>query len=623
MVSPYKYTPQELEDIRRAEREVQAEEAAQAAPALRFTGPSAVGEDALRAQLEAERASRQAQEEGEADLRFRRANPQPEIDREGFSEFVESAGGPARVPAFKGFQQKTAPDAEGRATGIPGTDTGRMASSDFQKALNYDPYAGGDEDIGSVFRGIGVGAPRIQGPQYSYSQELDKAYQTQLGGVDRVSGALRELQDPTTARGRQRAEVFSNVEKAKGAFAEDEKARMTRQRDLTKKADDLQAEAERIAGLKIDPEAMLGRGGARSATIFSLGIANVLGNIGQAMQGKAATNQVLGIVRDMIAQDIGVQQEQRKFELQGLAARESALGRMAGALKDERAGADALLAGQLKFYESQLSNIQRNLTDAEAWNVVENAKGKIQEARGNVLQGLLTKTEEGQYDARKAQAGLDLQAGIANTNVRIAEATSRAQRATTRGEITDKEMAFIGDKITKRADEKRLSERAELLRELREYAQDPANRNAIGGLTDFAAALKESVGRDSSAGALRRTIADAVWSTTDPRVRRGVDLLRRYTAIKESGQGGKAVTGIEDFLYKPGTVFDAPGMLGMIEAEHRGNITERDQLFRIGSRVLSPNGRNRAAQALNDYYPDTLPEAPNAPAEAGPTRNTK
>lgn len=622
MVSPYKYTPQELEDIRRAEREA-AGETAQPAPVQRFTGAPAIETDALRAQLESERASREAQAEQESNLRFRRANPQPEASNEGFSEFVESAGGPARVPAFKGFQRGTTPAEEDRPTGIAGSDAGRMAASDFQKALNYDPYAGGDGDIGSMFQGIGVGAPRIQGPQYTYSQELDKAYQTQLGGVDRVSGALRELQDPMTERGKQRAEVFSNVEKAKGAFAEDEKTRMTRQRDLTKKADELQAEAERISGLKIDPEAMLGRGAARSATIFSLGIANVLGNIGQAMQGKAATNQVLGIVRDMIAQDIGVQQEQRKFELQGLAARESALGRMAGALKDERAGADALLAGQLKFYESQLSNIQRKLTDAEAWNVVENAKGKIQEARGNVLQGLLTKTEEGQYDARKAQAGLDLQAGIANTNVRIAEATSRAQRAATRGEISDKEMAFIGDKITKRAEEKRLSERAELLRELREYAQDPANRNAISGLTDFAAALKESVGRDGSAGAIRRFMADTVWQATDPRVRRGVDLLRRYTAIKESGQGGKAVTGIEDFLYKPGTVFDAPGMLGMIEAEHRGNLTEKHQLFRIGSRVLSQNGRQRAAQALEDYYPDTLPEAPNAPAEAGPIRKTK
>lgn len=610
MVSPYKYTQQELEQIKRAEREASGG-TTEAAPVQKFTGQSAVGTDPLQAQLESERAARDAAAEKEADLRFNRLNPRPEASREGFSELVEDAGGPARVPAFKGFQKKETQDAEGDSTGIAGRDTGR-AADDWYSKLGQQPEGQG-QDVGGLFAGTEAYAARVKGPEYKMSPDLENAYLRQKRGYEDLETAAKEFQQNP-----ERARILGKAEEARGAYAAGEEERFGRTKDISKRSAALEGEAARIAGLKIDPEAMMGRGAARARTTLALSIANVLGNVGQAMQGKAATDAVLGVVRDMIAQNIGMQQQDRQFELQGLQARESALGRTAAALKDEGLAAKAVMAGQLDWYADQLKRIARPMEDKQALNVITQAIGKVEEASGQVKQQLMNATTAGQFQADMANAHMASSAANQRANARVERAKAMA---TAMGQgVSEGDARLMFEQVFKPARDAKLGQRYELLKEIEGFAKDPANRDAISSMSGWVTTLRRSIGKNADAGAVRDYIANmSAEQFSDSRQRRLFDLIRQYEASKMGGQAGKAITGIESFLYSPNQIFDAPSLARMVQDEHRYNLQEKRGLA-AGLPALNSSAQRVAKATLENMYPEMLQAAPIAPEQPGPVR---
>ena len=93
--------------------------------------------------------------------------------------------------------------------------------------------------------------------------------------------------------------------------------------------------------------------------------------------------------------------------------------------------------------------------------------------------------------------------------------------------------------------------------------------------------------------------------------------MRRYAAIKESGQGGKAITGIENYLFAPEQVTDLASAMNMVEKERGGLLDERNQLFRRFGAGSTP-GKNFLITSLRGFVPDSgTPAAPNLPAQPG------
>jgi hypothetical protein len=622
MADETRYTPEQVTEILRARRAKEPVKAPVEQPKQQFMGPSTVGVEALNADRQSQMAEADAAAEAQAveaeRIRRLRQNPDPQATDEGFNEFVESAGGPARVPAFKGFS-RPAPAEEEPGTGITGRDTGAGADDAYARALRTPLQAPSGQGVGSLFSGIGVRARGVQGPEYKMDQELRQSFDDQRAAVEDTQAALREVQDPNSELGKRRIDLMQGAEAARKKAFDDEQDRQRRVKELGTRASDLEKKAKEIADLSVDPERMLGRGMQRAGAVFSMSLANILGNVGEAMQGKAATNAVLTTVQNMIARDVAQQQEDRQFQLQGFQARETALGRTADMLKDERLGADAVVSAQMKYYEAQMENVMRNLKDAQARQVLAEAIGKIKQARGEINQRLLDATTLGKFQASQTNAQLGQQADIANMGVRTAEATARAQEVVAGTAIPKEEQQSITTEVLKPAKEKRLAERKDVLNQLNEFAADPKNRDAMKVMVGIGQAVRDSVGRDQDAGAIRRYVANLATTSQDPRERRLVELIRQYTALKESGQGGKAVTGIEDYLYRPETVYDLPSMQRMLAAEDKGNLVEKRQLWNVTG-VMSQQARRAAAVALDSFYPETLPPAPGAPAQNSPTR---
>lgn len=497
--------------------------------------------------------------------------------------------------------------------GIAGRDKGAMAD-DWYSRLGEEPPGGAGAGVGGLFAGTGAYAAQVKAPKYEMSKTLEGAYDTQEGGYKELAKATDEFLDSP-----ERARVLGEAEAAKKKYAADEEGRFEETKGVTRRSKALESEAARVAGLKIDPEAMMGRGLDRARTTFALSIANVLGNVGEAMQGKAATNAVLGIVRDMIAQNIGMQQQDRQFELQGLAARQSALGRTAAALKDESLAAKAVLSGQLGFYDAELERISRGMRDQEARNVLTQAQGKVREAKGQVDQQLMNATTAGQFQADLANAQMATSAAIQRANARVESA--KAQSASMLAGIPEGEAKFIGEQVFKPAREAKLSQRYEILKQLQEFAKDPENRKAIESASGWVATLRKNVGKDMDAGALRSYIANmSAEQFSDSRERQFFDLIRQYEASKMGGQAGKAITGFEAYIYSPSQVFNVPTLQRMIEEEHRYNLRDKRDLAGIAMGFRNVETQRALKAGLEQIYPEQLAPAPMAPAQPGPMR---
>jgi hypothetical protein len=502
-----------------------------------------------------------------------------------------------------------APPAESDS-GIAGRDKGAPVDDWYSQLGREQPGGAG---VGSLFGGTEAYAAQVKGPEYKMSQILSDAYGTQTGGYKPVEEKLQQFQESP-----ERARILSDAEAAKKKYADEEQDRFKRAEGISARAQGMEAEAKRIAGLKIDPEAMMGRGVDRARTTLGLSIANVLGNIGQAMQGKAATDAVLGVVRDMIAQNIGIQQQDRQYELQGFQARQTALGRTAEYLKDEGLAAKAVLSGQLGWHEAELERISRGLRDAEARNVVTQAIGKIAESKGNVDQQLMNATTAGKFQADMANAQMATSAAIQRATARVAKATAEA---TAMGQgLSEGDSRLLAESVFKPAREAKLGQRYEILKEIQDFAKDPENQAALKSASGWIATFRKGVGKDMDAGAIRTYMANlGAEQFTDSKERQFFDLLRQYEAAKMGGQAGKAITGFEAYIYSPNQVFDSTSLQRMVADEHRYNIAEKRGLATTLTAMNSPAQRV-GKTTLDNLYPDMLQPAPSAQAQPGPMR---
>lgn len=614
------------EELDRVRRERAAAEAAQ----QQFGLPGALApteRELQAAQLYAtpDDTAAQADRERVARAQYRQQNPQRGL----FESVVEGVKQPFRKAAGAALPIASAlmPGAlstggpivrmetptEKHDEGVAGRDKGAMAD-DWYSRLGEEPPDGAGAGVGGLFAGTGAYAAQVKAPKYEMSKILEGAYDTQEGGYKEL-----EKQTDEFLRSPERARILGEAETAKKEFAEREEGRFKETEGVTRRSKDLESEVARVAGLKIDPEAMMGRGLDRARTTFALGIANVLGNIGEAMQGKAATNAVLGIVRDMIAQNIGMQQQDRQFELQGLAARQSALGRTAAALKDESLAAKAVLSGQLGFYDAEMERISRGIRDQEARNVITQAQGKVREAKGQVDQQLMNAMAGGQFQADLANAQMATSASIQRANARLESA--KAQSASMMAGIPEGEAKFIGEQVFKPAREAKLSQRYEILKQIQEFAKDPENRKAIESASGWVATLRKSIGKDMDAGAVRNYIANmSAEQFTDSRERQFFDLIRQYEASKMGGQAGKAITGFEAYIYSPSQVFNVPTLQRMVEEEHRYNLRDKRDLAGIASGFRNVQTQRALKAGLEQIYPEQLAPAPMAAAQPGPMR---
>ena len=141
-----------------------------------------------------------------------------------------------------------------------------------------------------------------------------------------------------------------------------EQGRMTRLEDLGRQQQELSKEmAGKVESFRVDPNRLFGQGGQRAGTEFGLGIASILSNVGEAMQGKAATNQILGLVQRRIEQDISLQENDYRRMLQGFDVRRNGLMDAVQQVGNERVGAEALAKQQAAVYADQLGTLARTV----------------------------------------------------------------------------------------------------------------------------------------------------------------------------------------------------------------------------------------------------------------------
>ena len=502
-------------------------------------------------------------------------------------------------------------DAQKQAPAVAQTDLGAgNDGADDKRLPDVTPIAeAGGASAMFAGGGAGVGVPKLELEKFSLDPTLEAASKRALLSTENVGKELQKFQQSD-----ERAKLLEgDIERQKAATVAEER-RAGRMADLEPERQKVLEGAKKLEGFKVDQNRLFGQGQQRFATQLSLGVASILSNIGEALQGKAATNAVLGIVRDAIARDVEIQEGDYRRQLQGLEARRTALGDLAKQIGDERGAADALAKQQAEFSAMQLKKLSRGLADAEARNVIEQAAAQIEQGIAKERQAIGVANTQAENQKRTALAQMALSASQSNASLAQQREMARAQAAAMAGAMPENERK-VADDILKVASEKRFLERDKLLGEMREhFANHPESLKA---LTSLATAFQQKVGRDEDAGVTARFIAANLQGGKTPQERRTVDLMRRYAAIKESGQGGKAITGIEDYLFKPEQVTDLASALNMVNKERGGLLDERNQLFRRFGAGSTP-GKNFLITSLRGFVPDSeAPAAPNLPAQPG------
>lgn len=430
--------------------------------------------------------------------------------------------------------------------------------------------------------------------ELTMAPELEAAYKQGREGVQRVRTALEQYQE-SPERKKLAAEEAARLEKATAA----EQGRMTRLEGLGRQQEQLAGEmAKKVEEFKVDPNRMFGQGGERAMSVFALGLANVFANVGEAMQGKTGTNAVLGFVRDRIAQDIALQENEYQRMLQGYNVRRNGLMDAIQMVGNERQGAEALARMQALRYADQIANLKRGVTDAEALNVLDQSEANIRASAGRDLQAIMA-----QNVGARNQAAAQAAATAARQSELRAQATGVG--------LSEKDAKFVGD-ILEKADKQQLMARTKGLSDFRNAVKG-ADQAALKETSGWIASVVKSIGEDKDRTAIENRIASAAIEGLSPQARNIITSWQRYIGGRLRAQGGTAITPAERSLFDMRFYTTPNSMMKLADDEYKVAETEarsllRSSPFRPGSVQQDFLGA-KLGQFIQGYQ-TSLPEPP-------------
>lgn len=440
--------------------------------------------------------------------------------------------------------------------------------------------------------------------QLKLNERLRTAYETGLAGVEDVERETAAFQqDP-----RRAALMQQEVERQNRAVAAEE--------GRAKRLEDLGVEQKRASGdiakkideFKVDPNRIFGQGGERAAATFALSLANVFSNVGEAMQGKAGSNAVLGLIRDRIAQDIALQENDYRRMLQGYEVRRNGLMDAIQMVGNERQGAEALARQQALAYAGQLGQIEQKLTDAKARAVVSQAKSTILAQYGKDEQAIETANVAARNQAR-AQA-----ASFAAQERRLA--AQQAQALASSG-ISDKEQGQVNEAL-KTAREKGLYVRTRGLQELRKVVEQYPNAatEARGVLGQF----WRSIAEDKDRGTVASMLSNIALGNLSEGARAYVTAYSNYIGPRIRSQAGANVTAGERTLYDP-EKYTTPAAVDVMMKNENKRVADEAKEIEIGAGL----GENSDARLFlrSQLYSMYGSQPQNAPPLAEVTREGK
>lgn len=494
--------------------------------------------------------------------------------------------------------QQTPLTKQPEAAPVQGVDTPARAAMDrneLETAADREPEAPGGMGAGTAPVGS-LGGYKAR--TLSLPEEIERASTQASGAIQAELEAGRQYAKQVTPL---QAEESKRVQQRMAA----EEGRMGRLVDLGKQQQTLTDEmGKRVESFRVDPNRIFGQGGERAATTFGIGIASALSNIGEAMQGKAATNQILSLVQNRIAQDIGLQENDYRRMLQGYEVKRNGLMDAIRQVGDERLGAEALAKQQGFFYADQLGKIakQVGLTDAQAAR-------PLLEAQARILQGL------GEQKGRVEQFNVAAQNQAAQFNAQL-EAQRRQleeQRRIanlSRFGLSEYDQKRLGEQLDK-ANEKQLVQRSAGLREMKAMLQ--ANPNVAEATKGVIQAFVNSVAGESQPGVIQSKLAQLAVENLSPQDQQFVRAYQRYIGGRLTALGGKAITSNEKALFNLAN-YTSPKQFGALLDEESNGVRE-DALSIWKSSNLRGDARDILARDLRGLYQGLVPEPTEKPPE--------
>jgi hypothetical protein len=443
----------------------------------------------------------------------------------------------------------------------------------------------------------GVGSLGGYAPtKLTLEEELKKSYEDATRSLGTVQSELAKFQaDP------RRKALYEERSKQMEQAVVDEQGRADRLKTLGTQQGELTRDiTQRMDEFKVDPNRLFGQGGQRAAANFALGLANVFSNVGEAMQGKAGTNAVLGFVRDRIAQDIALQENDYRRMLQGYEVRRNGLMDAIQMVGNERQGAEALARQQSLRYADQLDVMQRGLKDAEARNVLAQAAATIRGTQGRDLQAIQTANVSAENQAKQFNAQLEAQR-------RLAEA--QAQAASMSMYSLSKEDQERYRKQLDKAEEKQLVQRSAGLREMRQMLQ--TNPNVAAEAQGIISSFVRGVAQDSDPGVISQKLSQIAIGSLSPEGQNFVRAYQRYIAGRLTALGGKAITTNEKALFNMSN-YTSPAQFGQLLQEE-GETLRNDALNIYKTAGLAGNAQRILARDLSGLYQGLVREPASIP----------
>ena len=573
-------------------------------------GPGDYTDSLAAAEAERRRLQQEQAEQGEArfdsvgDSGFYITTRQPSLPAEyrtmrGSPDVAYGGGGPGAPSEVNRPQaEPVQPTVQRESVGGP-TDAGEP-----------DPYASAADELArrqaarqqqmlAAMQASGGSGGGYRPEELKLSDRLRQAYEEGLASTDEVAGELRKFQGSAE---RQRL-MAEDVERQKRAVV-DEQARATRLADIGRQQGDLTRDiSKRMEEFKVDPNRLFGQGGERATANFALGLANVFSNVGEAMQGKAGTNAVLGLVRDRIAQDIALQENDYRRMLQGYEVKRNGLMDAIQMVGNERQGAEALARQQALAYAGQLGLLERGLKDAQARGVIAQARATILAQYGKDEQAIM---------AQNVAARNQATAQAASAAAADRRAIMQQRLSAIPGGISQDEQKRV-DAALDKAETKGLFVRVSGLKELRKVVEDYPNAaaEARGVLGSFYAAVKEGKDQDT----LSRLLANTAQANMSEGARKYVMAYNNYIGPRIRAQAGANVTPGERFLYDPERYSSPQAVDLMLANESKRVRDEAEALEKSSGLAPGSDARLFLRSSLYDIV-GTSPKAPPKPQYA-------
>jgi hypothetical protein len=166
------------------------------------------------------------------------------------------------------------------------------------------------------------------------------------------------------------------------------------------------------------------------------------------------------------------------------------------------------------------------------------------------------------------------------------------------------------DKVTEEARKANLGQQYTLLNQISALIKVPGATKELGGLMS---SFQASVGRKADAGAITQWLASGAAGTTSPAQQQLGDLIQQLRGTIETGKGGKAISGIEDFLFNPFGNATPENISRKVENVRLSLVSARDDLYKSANFNPSSPAGAYLANGLAAFVPDMTSKVTQPP----------